>query len=264
MIDEPKIRRVVAALDAAATPARVLEAAIGLASALHVELVGLFVEDERLRRVAELPFTQEFGLATGRARPLEVADVERALRRQAERMRRILGELAQPLGLAWTLEVARGESLKTAFAFAKSDDLLVVGRARYVPAEFERPVAAGAGARGRPVAVLYDETPQSRRALGFAATLAGSVGCEIAVLVPVAGPEAFRARRLEAGRLLQSAGTSAAAYVMLPDPGAPTVERASREQRAWVLVWPAGERGAAARATTQLLAEVSCPVVVIG
>lgn len=263
-IDDPKVRRVVAALDAAAIPARVLEAAVGLASALHAELVGLFVEDQRLRRVAELPFAQEFSLATGRARPLEVGDVERALRRQAERMRRMLGELAQPLGLVWTLEVVQGDSLQTALEFAGSDDLLVVGRARYVPAELDRPGVAGVGGRVRPVAVLFDATPQSHRALGFAATLARSVGSEIVVLIPVAGPETFRARRLESGRLLQAVGASAAAYVMLPDRGAANVERASREHRAWVLVWPAGERRAAGTAAAELLADVTCPVVVIG
>ncbi len=261
-IDDPKVRRVVAALDAAATPARVLEAAVGLASALHAELVGLFVEDERLRRLAELPFAQEFSLATGRAQPLDAGEVERALRRQAERMRRMLGDVAQPRGLAWTLEIVRGESLQSALDFAAADDLLVMGRARYVSTEFERPAAAGF--RGRPVAVLYDATPQSQRALGFAATLAHSIGCEIVVLIPVAGPEAFRARRLESGRALQTAGISAAAYVMLPDAGAASVERASREHRAWVLVWPSGERRTAASATARLLADVTCPVVIIG
>jgi nucleotide-binding universal stress UspA family protein len=263
--EEQKVRRVVAALDIAAAPAEVLEAALGLATALHAELVGLFVEDERLLRVAELPFAQELSLTTARAQRLAVVDVERALRRQAERMRRMIGDLAQPLGLAWTLEVARGDSLQTALAYAGADDLLVIGRARYVPREHAPSAGASRqAARTRPVAVLFDGTPQSIRALGFAVNLAGAVGSEVTVLIPAAGPEVFRARRLEAGRMLQARGASAVAYVMLGDAGPAGVERASREHRARVLVWPAGDRRAAGAAAARLLADVTCPVVMIG
>lgn len=237
-----------------------------LATALHAELVGLFVEDRRLLQVAELPFAQELGLTTARPRPLGVDDMERALRRQAERMRRTIGELAQPLGLAWTLEVVRGESLPAALAFAQMEDVLVIGRARYVPWDdvSARAAMPGKAARARPIAVLFDDTPQSVRALGFAVTFSRAAGCEIAVLIPAAGPEKFRASRLAAGRALQARGASAASYAMLPDHGATSVARAAREIRAWVLVWPAEERGSAARTAAELLADVTCPVVMIG
>ena len=64
--------------------------------------------------------------------------------------------------------------------------------------------------------------------------------------------------------MLQARGASAVAYAMLPDAGAASVERALREYRAWVLVWPAGERRSAAGPAAQLLADVTCPVVMIG
>lgn len=265
--DDPKIRRVVAALDASATPEEILQAAAGLATALQAELVGLFVEDQRLLRLAQLPFAQEFGLTTARARPLEVVDVERALRRQAERMRRMIGEMAQPLGLVWTLEIVRGDSPQAALTYAGAEDLLVIGRARYyAPGKFDRPAPGASGSRARvgPVAVLFDGTPQAVRALGFATTLARAARCDITVLIPAAGPESFRSRRLEAGRVLQTSGASAVAYVMLPDQGASSVARASRAHRAWMLVWPAGERSTAGKTASQLLAEVTCPVVMIG
>ena len=263
--DDPRIRRVVATLDLAAAPGQVLEAAARLANALNAELVGLFVEDQRLLRVAELPFAQELGLATASARPFGVGDLERALRRQAERMRHVLGELAQPLGLSWRLEVVRGDSVQTALAYAGADDLLVIGRARYAAGEFRHTAGAGPGARMRPVAVCFDGTPQSVRALAFAASLARAAAADTTVLIPAAGPEVFRARRLEAGRLLQARGASAGAYAMLPDAGPAAVERALREQRVSVLVWPAEDRRrAGAAAAARLLTDVSCPVVMIG
>jgi len=267
--DDPRIRRVVATLDLAAAPGQVLEAAARLANALNAELVGLFVEDQRLLRVAALPFAQEFGLATARARPLGVGDLERALRRQADRMRRVLADLAQPLGLAWRLEVVRGDSLQSALAYVGAEDLLVIGRARYLAGDSRR-VAGGFGrvtdavVRMRPVAVCFDDTPQSVRALAFAASLARAAGTDTTVLIPATGPEHFRARRLEAGRLLQARGASAAAYAMLPDPGPASVERAVREQRVSVLVWPVEDRRGAATEAARLLVAVTCPVVMIG
>lgn len=261
--DKLKVRRVVAALDAAAMPVQVLDTAAVLATALHAELVGLYVEDERLLRVAELPFAQEFGLATAHARQIDVVGVERALRSQAERMRRMVGALAGPRGLAWSLDVVRGDALRSAVAYAGADDLLVIGRARYVPGQFGRAFSASpAGStRTHPVAVLFDATVQAVRALGLAVTLARAARCEVAVLIPAAGPESFRALRVDAGRVLAALGSSAATYVMLPDQGAPCVERAMRGLRAGVLVCPAGERSTAGIAVTRLLTDVTCPIV---
>jgi hypothetical protein len=261
--DKLKVRRVVAALDVAAMPVQVLDTAAVLATALHAELVGLYVEDERLLRAAELPFAQEFGLATAHARQIGVVDVERALRGQAERLRRMVGALAGPRGLAWSLDVVRGDALRSAVAYAGADDLLVIGRARCVPGEFGRasPAAPGGGARLRPVAVLFDATVQAVRALGLAATLARAARCEVAVLIPAASPESFRALRVDAERVLEGLGSSVATYVMLPDQSAVCVERATRGLRAGVLVCPAGERGAAGRTVARLLANVTCPIV---
>lgn len=261
--DKLKVRRVVAALDAAAVPVEVLDTAAVLATALHAELVGLYVEDERLLRVAGLPFAQEFGLATAHARQIDVVYVERALRSQAERLRRMVGALAGARGLAWSLDVVRGDALRSAVAYARTDDLLVIGRARYASGELGRASAAapGGGARTRPVAVLFDTTVQAVRALGLAVALARTARCEVAVLVPAAEPESFRALREDAGRVLERLGSTAATYVMLPDGSAAHVERATRELRAGVLVCPAGERSAAGMAVSRLLANVTCPIV---
>jgi hypothetical protein len=261
--DKLKVRRVVAALDAAAMPVQVLDTAAVLASALHAELVGLYVEDERVLRVAALPFARELGLATAHARQIDIVDVERAMRIQAERMRRMVGALAGPRGLRWSLDVVRGDALRSAVAYAGADDLLVIGRARYVSGEFSRASSAapGGSAHARPAAVLFDATVQAVRALGLAVALARAARCEVAVLIPAAGPESFRALRVDAGRVLEGLGSSPTTYVMLPDQGAASVERATRGLRAGVLVCPAGERSAAGIAVARLLADVTCPLV---
>lgn len=262
----PKFRRVVVALDAGSAPSAALEAAAGLASGLGAELVGLFVEDQQLLRFAALPFARELGIATARARPVGTADIERALKSHAERLRRLLSETARPLGLAWTLEVTRGEVVQAAVAFAGLEDLLVIGRARYLSLAVGPP-AAGLqfpSLRARTVAVLFDATPAAERALVVAQTLARVAGSELAVLVPASGPEPFRERRLQAAAALAACGASASAYVMVPGAEPATIERAARTHRARVLLWPRGERERTAQAVAALLADVSCPVVMIG
>ena len=262
---EVKIRRVVVALDNATAPGQMLEAAAGLASGLGAELVGLFVEDQRLLRFAALPFAQELGLATARARPVAIADIERALKAQADRLRRLLSETAQPFGLAWTLQVTRGDVLQAALAYAGIEDLLVIGRARYLTVTVARPARdlRFPSLRGRKVAALFDGTPPASRALLVAHTLAQVAGCELAVLISAAGPELFRTSRLEAAEVLRSRGATAAAFVMIPGRDPASIERAARAQRAGVLLWPGGDREAAGRVVAALLADVSCPVVMI-
>lgn len=263
---EVKVRRIVVALDTAAAPSEALEAAAGLASALGAELVGLFVEDQRLLRFAELPFAQELGGATARARPVGTADIERALKVHADRLRRLISDTARPLGVPWTLEVTRGHMVQAALAFVGLEDLLVIGRTRYLsvtvtqaPTEQRFP-----SLRARTVAALFDGTPPAERALVLAHMLAQVAGCELAVFIPAAGPELFRAQRIDAAEVLRSQGGSAAAYVMVPNADPATIERAARANRARVLLWPGRGREAAGEAVAALLADVSCPVVMIG
>src|SRR5512146_812239 len=108
-IETKKVRRIIMALDTASSVLPAIEAAAGLALGLDAELAGLFIEDERLLRFAGLPFAREFGFASARSRPLAPDAIERALRAQAERLRRLLAETAERLSVAWTLEVVRGE-----------------------------------------------------------------------------------------------------------------------------------------------------------
>jgi len=263
---EIRIRRVVVALDATTAPSAALDAAAALASGLGAELVGLFVEDQQLLRFAALPFAQELGIATASARPVRTADIERALKSQAERLRRVLAETARPLGLAWTLEVTRGEVVRAAVAYAGDEDLLVIGRARYLsistgppPAGLQFPTL-----RARTVAALYDGTPAAVRALVIAHTLARVARSELAVLIAAGGPEPFRALRVAAGQVLGAHGATAAAYVMVPGTDPASIERAARAQRARVLLWPGAHRERAAETVAALLADVSCPVVMLG
>ncbi len=72
------IRRILVALDASGASLAALDAAARLAATLEAELLGLFVEDEDLLRLAGLPCAREVGFTFTQARRMESADMERA------------------------------------------------------------------------------------------------------------------------------------------------------------------------------------------
>ena len=255
-----KVRRIVMALDTASSVLPAIEAAAGLALGLNAELAGLFIEDERLLRFAGLPFAREFGFASARARPLAPAAVEHALRAQAEQLRRLLAATAERLSLAWTLEVVRGEVLRSALERAETSDLLVLGRSEYSwPGTHRRsdPAQRFPALAARPVAVVFDGSAAALRALSIGSTLAGVTGSELTVLVPVTGAQTFNDLRQRAVKHL--AHGTAASYFYLPDSSPGSIIRTARDRHFGVLLWP----GCAENLKPAEWSELPCPVVVL-
>ena len=156
-------RRIVLAIDTGSLTGPALETAAALAVGLGSALAALFVEDERLLRLAGLPFAQETGSTSAELHALGQDAMEQAFRVQAGQLRRVVEAAAARLALAWTLDVARGELLAASRAHLGPDGLL---RPREGPAcpQFpvgERPRDAGPFPRspGRPVAWLFEESP---------------------------------------------------------------------------------------------------------
>lgn len=254
-----KVRRIVVALDTASSVLPVIEAAAGLALGLNAELAGLFIEDERLLRFAGLPFAREFGFASARSRPLAPASVERALRAQAEQLRRLLAATAERLSLAWTLEIVRGEVPRSVLARASASDLLVLWRSEYAwPGASRRadPAQRFPALAARPVAVVFDGSAMALRALSTGSTLAEIIGSKLIVLVAAAEAEGFKNLRQQAAQHL--GGRPSANYLHLPDNTPVTIIRTARSRDLGVLLWP----GRVEDFTQAQLAELPCPVVV--
>jgi nucleotide-binding universal stress UspA family protein len=255
-----KIRRIIMALDTASSALPAIEAAAGLALGLDAELAGLFIEDERLLRFAGLPFARETGFASARARPLAPASVEHALRAQAEQLRRLLAATAERLSLAWTLEVVRGEVLRSVLERVGASDLLVLGRSEYswpgAHRRFDRAQRFPALA-ARPVAVVFDGSATALHALSIGSTFARITESELSVLIPVIGPQTFDDLRLRAAqRLIDCPGAS---YVGLPESGPESIIRLARSRHFCVLLWP----GRIEDLTPAQLSQLPCPVVLI-
>jgi nucleotide-binding universal stress UspA family protein len=123
------IRRILVALDASPASRYTIQTAVDLAARFEAELAGLFVEDINLLRVARLPFVREVGAFSVSSRRLEVNDLQRQLRAQAEQMRRLLATAATLRGIPWAFRVKRGPVALEVMAAGADADLMIMGRA---------------------------------------------------------------------------------------------------------------------------------------
>jgi len=126
---EPAIRRILVALDSTPSSMEAMRAAAELAASLGAELMGLFVEDIDLLRLAQLPFACQVGSFSATLYPLDKNHVERQLRAQAGRARQALAVVAERAQIRWSFRVARGRVITEVVAAATEVDLLILGKA---------------------------------------------------------------------------------------------------------------------------------------
>ena len=119
------IERVVILLDAASEHDTAIETAARLAAHAKVSLHGLFIEDEDLLHLANLPFARQMTLGA-QAEKLTSEHVELHLRIAAQRAHRELFAAATRHRVTCSFEVLRGRS-ESALAAVSERDLVVIG-----------------------------------------------------------------------------------------------------------------------------------------
>jgi nucleotide-binding universal stress UspA family protein len=211
-------RRILVALSASSPSLPALEAAVDLASRMQAELLGLFVEDTDLLRLAESPYACEFLYPSAREVPLSPASMESMLRNQAEWARKALAQAAERAKVRWSFRSVRGRVKAVITAASSEADLLAMGRAGWSLGRQLRigPARAGHAAGAIPVILLpeqggppspqwlvyYDSSPEAKRGLLAAAQLATAGPNAITVIIAAAKMELFVKLRKEAGTLL--------------------------------------------------------------
>jgi nucleotide-binding universal stress UspA family protein len=215
-----------AALDASPASRFAVRTAVDLAARFKAELVGLFVEDINLLRAARLPFVREVGAVSPTARRLDVGDVRRELRAQAEQMRRLLALAADLRRIPWEFRVRHGPVAAEVLAAAADADLMIMGRAgralgggRRLGSTARLMVLQRAGltfiltadlrSLAGPVTVLFDGSAASLKALQIAAPLAEETDPRLAVVLVAEDRE--EARELESTALLGLHGSTLSA-----------------------------------------------------
>lgn len=182
------IRQILVALDASTHSLAALEAAAKLASRMQASLLGLFVEDINLLKLAQLPFAHELRFAATFPQKIDTDQMEKQLQAQASQMEQKVRETAVARGLAYSFQVVRGQVAREVLSAAHQADLLVMGQAsrRLIQTNRIGRIAQVAAAQShcsvlltqssvdlnRPPLLIYDGTPASNKALLFAAELA--------------------------------------------------------------------------------------------
>jgi nucleotide-binding universal stress UspA family protein len=280
---EPSVKRILVALDTSKHSLAALAAAVELAAHLDAELLGLFVEDINLLRLAGLPFAQEI-YPSAVTRQMDSARLEYELRLQAAQARRALAEAAELLRVPWSFRVARGQVAAEVLAAAMEADLLSLGIAsrpllrRTRPGSTALAMAAKApravlllqhGERlGQPVLVTYDGSTAAKRGLEMAARLVQTVKPEarqpLIVLIVTETDSVEVAQRLEHEATAELLGQFAQVnFRRLPQADLASLVESVKAEKGGVLVL-GGESPLLEADTIQaLLDRIACPVLLV-
>lgn len=272
-LEELVINRILISLDASACGMAAIKAATELAAQVQAELMGLFVEDVNLLRLANLPFAREVGYTSAAGRPLVAPEVERMMRAQAIEVERLLASAAEHAQVQWSFKVTRGQLLAELLALAEGVDMLVLGRKSKARIPGVQPVSYHGGVarvqrgaepshRAKPVMVVFGGNKTGYRALAAAFQLVRRGGRELVVLIPEAGTGGFERLRREAGQWL-AAREFRARYMPVAAITAGNVAEAVRGNRGEALVLGNMTGPSWQEMLGQLLDGVDCPVFVV-
>ncbi len=276
-IDETTITRILVALDTSPYSQAALEAASDLAVLLHAELVGLFVEDADLLRLASLPFARELLYAGQAEEQIDGHAMERALKAEAEQIRRALQLTAGRRQIQWSFRVARGRVAKEVLTAAHDFDLVVMGQAsrrtgpaarvgntaRALARQAPRTVAfLRPGSRfGKPVVVVFDSSESAMAALATGARLAEEDHRNLVVILIGATPEDIAPLRDQAHSWLHQRGLQART-VELRQAHAGDVIYALRREGGRVLVLGGDSPLAAQQSLDVFFRQIGYPIIV--
>ena len=204
------VRRLILDLGQGAADPLALQMAAELAGWLGVDLHGLFIEDEAVLALADLPFARELRLPTHEWTPLDAAGIAAELRHAAEEARRMLTGILATTRVPGGFEVRRGDPAACLAEISGAGDLVLLALSASVSARPPQDAARtrAAMARGAASALLVlPARPRRRRgpvvvvpesavdpALEIAARIAAATHEPLTILLRDPGAEAAAAR----------------------------------------------------------------------
>lgn len=253
-----RFRRIVVAFDGAADedPAAV-EAGAAFAARLRADLLGLFIEDSDLAKLAEHPGVATFGALSAGRPPLGAAHLKAALRAHLARTRQAIERAAEQRKVHSMFEVRRGRVIAEIVGAASPADLVIIGWRGGAPASVIAPgtpavalLAALAEATvrcvliprrsrtfGGPIVVGYDASASARDGLAAAAEISGS-GATIKVALMTGRLDEAEAWRREASAVMAEADAGGEVFLHLGSADLMELMTIAGRDRASLLVVP--------------------------
>lgn len=120
--------RITVALDASPESLAALEISTALAKWMQAEICGIFVEDDNLVRLCDLPFSTEIGAQSATPRYLTEFCITREFQVLEDAMQRRLEETANRYEVPWRFEVRKGPVTEQLLSAAETTAVIGIGR----------------------------------------------------------------------------------------------------------------------------------------
>ena len=272
------ISRILVALDASAHSLAALEEAVALANRLKAEVMGLFVEDINLLRLATSPMARQIGLPSAIGEEIDSAMIESGLRAQANQARDALEAAAGRAGVNWSFRTVRGRVAEEVIAAAGESDLLIVGwasrplslkvrlgsTALAIAARAPRSVLLlrHGASLARPVAVAFDGSTGAEKALAAAVDLSTHNSGELTVILLTGEKEGIERLKEQVTARLEGDYVSAK-FCAVRRARPETICAALNETGSGVLVLSADSPLLADEGSARALDAFACPVLLV-
>jgi nucleotide-binding universal stress UspA family protein len=274
----PAMRHILVALDASPHSLAALEAAAELAVGLKADLLGLFVEDINLLRLAELPFAREMEGSSTPWHQLDTPDVERELRARASRARRALAMIAGRAQVPWSFRVVHGVIVSELLAAASEADLVILGKVgwsltghRHLGSTARAILSQATcltlilqqGARlSLPILVVYDGSALAQKALAAASRLVRGKNGYLTVLILADEPDAAWELQTNVAKWLRERELEAR-YRWLIGADVRHLPRIVDAEGCGILVLPGQRSRVQSEGLLVWLDEVTCPALLV-
>lgn len=272
---EKSIQKIIIGLDASPHSLAALELAALLAEKYEAELIGIYVEDINLIRIAALPFVREVDFFSTMVRQVDTSQVVRHLHAQARRAQRALAAIGTEARLRWSFRVSRGVISAELLAAALEADLVILGKvgwsrrrqlgstAQVVVAQSPRQTLIFQPGEHlkRPILVVYDGSEAGDKAL----ITTGQLRVEdspVTVVIIAKNPEL--ATQLKAKVVTWSKENDIDTHVLrLSKLDGSMIARLAWSERCGVLVLPAESKVIPIEAILTLLNKAHCAVMLV-
>ncbi len=107
-------------------PDRTMQLAVELADLLHLDLLGLFLDDTSLRDLAQIPFAREFRPLGGGWHSINLDRLSRDFDLAARSIERMFTDAAKHLATRYQFEIVRGPMAKTFASISRTDDIVMI------------------------------------------------------------------------------------------------------------------------------------------